>query len=136
MVDSNTKILNILRNYQRQYSTTRQLAKLRQAIDKQTPETDEPELSRQGKREQLVENISREIMDNLIASKTDNPVVSEIKQELEREFNSSFLFYFIPKENRTIIRNSNGEQVSEEERMQIMDRLWELTWNKVNETMV
>jgi len=135
MVDNNTKIQNILRYYQRQSSNTKQLAKLRQAIDKQTPEPDKVQLSSQGKRDKLVENISKEIMDNLITSKTNNPVVTEIKQELEQEFNTSFLFQFIPKENRTIVRNSNGEQVSEEERARIMDRLWDLTRKKVNETM-
>ncbi len=135
MVDSNTKIQNILRNYQRQSSTTKQLAQLRKAIQNQSPETDKTRISSQAKREQLVENISREIMDNLISSKTQNPVVAEIKQELEQEFNSSFLFQFMPKENRTIVRNSNGQEVSEEERQQIMEKLWQLTRKKVNETM-
>lgn len=135
MMDGNTKIQNILRNYQRQSSTNKQLAELRKAVNQKPTENDRVKLSSQGKREQLVENISREIMDNLINSKTENPVVSEIKQELEQEFNTSFLFQFIPKENRTIVRKGNGEQVGELERNQIMDRLWELTRKKVNETM-
>jgi len=135
MVDGNTKIQNILRNYERQSSTTKQLAQLRKAMSQKMPESDKVKLSSQGKREQLVENISKEIMDNLINSKTENPVVEEIKQELEQEFNTSFLFEFSPKENRTIVRNSNREQVSELERTQVMDRLWELTRRKVNETM-
>jgi len=135
MVDGNTKIQNILRNYERQSSTTKQLAQLRKAMNQKMPESDKVKLSSQGKREQLVENISKEIMDNLITSKTDNPVVAEIKQELEQEFNTSFLFEFMPKENRTIVRNSNREQLSEMERIQVMDKLWELTKRKVNETM-
>ena len=135
MVDGNTKIQNILRNYERQSSTTKQLAQLRKAMNQKMPESDKVKLSSQGKREQLVENISKEIMDNLITSKTDNPVVAEIKQELEQEFNTSFLFEFMPKEKRTIVRNSNREQLSEMERIQVMDKLWELTKRKVNETM-
>lgn len=135
MIDNNTKFQNILRNYQRQSSTTSQLAKLRKLVNQEMQETDKAELSRKGKRNQLVENISKEIMDNLLTSKTTNPVVSEIKQELNQEYNTSFLFEFLPKENRTIIRKENGGQVGEEERSEIMDRLWKITKDKVDKTM-
>jgi hypothetical protein len=134
--NSFAKIQNILQQYNRQQYKTKQLAKLRESMPQRPQQGDRVSLSQQGRRQQLVEDIAQEIIHNLLVSGSTNPMVQEVKAELESEVGRPLLFQFLPKENRLDVRKDNGERVSAEEEEHILQRLWDLTRQKVDETMI
>lgn len=136
MSNSFAKIQNILQQYNRQQYKTKQLAKLRESMPQRPQQGDRVSLSQQGRRQQLVEDIAQEIIHNLLVSGSTNPMVQEVKAELESEVGRPLLFQFLPKENRLDVRKDNGERVSAEEEEHILQRLWDLTRQKVDETMM
>lgn len=136
MSNSFAKIQNILQQYNRQQYKTKQLAKLRESMPQSPRSGDRVSLSQQGRRQQLVEDIAQEIIHNLLVSGSTNPMVQEVKAELESEVGKPLLFQFLPKENRLDVRKDNGERVSAEEEEHILQRLWDLTRQKVDETMI
>lgn len=136
MSNSFAKIQNILQQYNRQQYKTKQLAKLRESMPQRPRSGDRVSLSQQGRRQQLVEDIAQEIIHNLLVSGSTNPMVQEVKAELESEVGTSLLFQFLPKANRLDVRKENGERVSAEEEEHILQRLWDLTRQKVDETMI
>ena len=136
MSNSFAKIQNILQQYNRQQYKTKQLAMLRESMPQRPRSGDRVSLSQQGRRQQLVEDIAQEIIHNLLVSGSTNPMVQEVKAELESEVGTSLLFQFLPKENRLDVRKENGERVSAEEEEHILQRLWDLTRRKVDETMI
>ncbi len=136
MSSSFAKIQTILQQYNRQQDKTKQLARLRESIPQRPKTGDTVSLSKQGKRQHLVEDITQEIIHNLLVSGSPNPMVQEVKAELESEIGKSLLFQFLPKENRLDVRKDNGERVTSEEEEHILQRLWDLTRKKVDETMI
>ncbi|PIE68989.1 MAG: hypothetical protein CSA21_04755 [Deltaproteobacteria bacterium] len=91
------------------------------------------------KHDQLVEQISREIIDNLIASGSTNPVVGEIREQLNQEFPDRLLFsYGIPDNELNIvhIEGTASTTLSPEERDKVMVRIWEITREKVGSTII
>ncbi|MFO8031097.1 MAG: DVU0524 family FlgM-associated protein [Desulfohalobiaceae bacterium] len=132
MNTKNPKLQSVLRSYDRQLNKTRHLARVEHALQGEAGSRD------QGisKRERLVQNISQEIVNNLLTSKSQNPVVQEIKTELELEFDTTFCFEFLPKENRVSIRKENQQEADLQEQEQILHRLWTITRNKVDQTML
>ncbi|MFP4392041.1 MAG: hypothetical protein ACOC43_04685 [Desulfohalobiaceae bacterium] len=132
MYTKNPKLQSVLRSYDKQINKTRHLSRNEYAAQGQTEDLKQSS----SKRERLVQNISQEIVNNLLTSKSQNPVVQEIKKELEQEFDTILCFEFLPKENRVYIRKDNQQEIDPQEQEQILHRLWEITRNKVDQTML
>ncbi|TVM18821.1 hypothetical protein DPQ33_04970 [Oceanidesulfovibrio indonesiensis] len=127
---------NMLRGYDKQLVTARRLARYRRALG---AGSDEEPIPREVKRRHLVERIAREIVENLIMSGTDNPVVNDIKERLSNEFETKLTFAFPPSEqDLQIFKQTKGGpvEVTPEEKIRILNRLWQVTLDKVDDTML
>lgn len=128
----------MLRTYGRQLTSAKRLARFRRALRAAGSE-DEVEISRRARRKELVEKIAREIIENLIVSNTDNPMVAEIVNDLERQTGTRYLFeYPLDGTDVQILKETaNGPLVvTGEERLRTMQRLWDMTVEKVDRTML
>ncbi len=128
---------NMLRGYDKQLVTARRLARHRRALAAVEPH--EPEIPREVKRRQLVERVAKEIVENLIIVGSDNPLVQEIHDRLNKEFGMELVFTFPPTEqDLQIYKIAHGREteVTSEEKIRILNRLWQVTLDKVNETML
>lgn len=135
---SPAKVQRMLRTYGRQLTSAKRLARFRRALQASGAE-DEVEISRQARRRELVEKIAREIIENLIVSNTDNPVVTDIVNELERETGTRYLFeYPLDGADVRILKETKNvpQEVTGNERLSVMRRLWELTLQRVDRTML
>jgi phosphoribosylformylglycinamidine (FGAM) synthase PurS component len=130
-------VKNVLQTYDRQLGTTRRLARMGEAL-RQAGVGDRVTLSQDAKRKQMVERVAREIMDNLLVAGSRNPVVQDIQNALEDEFGERFVFCSSSGGGLTILRQGgNGPQELSPDRLQsVLDRLWEITLHKVDETML
>lgn len=129
-------IRNMLLGYDKQLTTARRLARYRRSLGLSG---EEEQIPREVKRKQLVERVAREIVENLIISGSDNPIVTDIKEILELSFNERLYFDFPPTESElSIYRETEAgpQEVSDEEKGKILNRLWAITLDKVNETML
>lgn len=91
------------------------------------------------KRQAMIERVSREIVENLIFVGSTNPIVQEIKEELEKEVHEKLTFTFpVGMMDMQILKDTpNGPQpVSGAELGRILDKLWEITLDKVSATML
>ncbi|SDB44819.1 hypothetical protein SAMN05660653_02156 [Desulfonatronum thiosulfatophilum] len=132
------QVQNMLRHYGQHLDQGRRMARYRMLLQRASPE-DVVNLSQDGRRKQLVEKIAAEIMDSLMVSGSSNPVVLEIKEELEREFGFGMEFRYLPLEPELQILRKEGEELTEvvgEEKQTILQRFWRITLAKVNETML
>lgn len=130
---------NILRVYGRQLDQGRRMARYRMLLQQSLPPGDTVTLSQDVKRRQLVEKVSREIMENLMVSESVNPVVEEIKKNLQREFGFPMEFRYPPLATEIQILRKEGEEAREitgEEKRAILEKLWRITLDTVNETML
>ncbi|WP_457570530.1 DVU0524 family FlgM-associated protein [Desulfovulcanus sp.] len=131
-------VKNIIRVYDRQLTNGRRIARLKKYLQ-QAGQGDSVTISKEAKRRQLVERVAREIIDNLITSGSNNPIVQEIKLELEKEFNQKFIFHYPPsgEEMQILKQGTQGpEELKAEEKDTVLHKLWEITLHKVNETML
>ena len=131
-------VKNIIRVYDRQLTNGRRIARLKKYIQ-QAGQGDSVSISREAKRRQLVERVAREIIDNLITSGSNNPIVQEIKSELEKEFDQKFIFQYPPsgEEMQILKQGTQGlVELKPEEKNTVLHKLWEITLHKVNETML
>lgn len=133
-----TLIKKVLSTYDRQLVNGRKLARLSRYLRKaEVEELDSS--SREIKRRRLVERIAREIIENLITSDSRNPMVEEIKQAISQELNEELIFHYPPsdEEMKIMTQGKDGpEELSTEQRQKVLGMLWEITLNKVNETML
>ena len=78
-------------------------------------------------------------MENLVFSGSDNPIVQDVKTALEHELGERFSFKF-PAEDLSfqVYRETaaGSEKVEAAERLRILDRLWSITLDKVDQTML
>lgn len=125
--------------YSRQLETARRLSRLGQYL-KRSGQTDAITISREAKRLQLVDKVSREIVHNLIGTNSKNPVVQAIRQQLCAEFRSELSFTYSPDgEGLYILKKDEKKKTVKlpaEEKEKIIARMWEITKEKVNETML
>jgi translation initiation factor 2 alpha subunit (eIF-2alpha) len=127
----------MLTNYDQQLVSARRLARYLRAIRMTDPE--QREIMRQYKRRQLIERVSREIIDNLLVTGAQTPIIEDIRQDLEKEYGHSFVFdYPFMEQELQIYRQVNGdhEKLSPEETNKFLGKLWEITLSKVDETML
>lgn len=126
-----------LLQYDRQLVTARRLARVRRLMNKGEEDPSPEEM--EARRRELVERVSREVIENLIIVGSDSPVVKEVREDLERWFGGPLLLEYPPSEARLHIYKVVGEQpreVASEESEAILARLWEITLDKVNSTML
>lgn len=126
----------MLLQYGRQLVTARRLARYDQLLGR-GPRGDTA--SNAAKRQDMVERVAREIMENLIFSGSDNPTVQDVKERLTRELGEELIFRYPPADQDfKIFRIKDGEEreLSEAEKQRAMARLWEVTLRAVDETML
>ncbi|MBI9112207.1 DVU0524 family FlgM-associated protein [Maridesulfovibrio ferrireducens] len=138
MANNPAEIRNMLRTYGKQLTNAKRLARFRRAL-KMSESVDVVTISRQARRRELIEKISREIIENLIVSGNENPVVSDILEQLELDFGERYLFEYPLDGSDVQVLKKSAEGVIDlppEEKSVIMNRLWEITLEKVDRTML
>lgn len=138
MTLKSTYFRNMLRGYDRQLVTGRRLARYTRTLHGGGLE-DEVRESREIKRRALVERVSREIVENLILSGSQNPLVASIKEQLNQEFGNRLSFTYPPSEQdlQVFIETTGGpREIAPHEKVQVLNRLWQITLDKVDETML
>ncbi|MFV0347197.1 MAG: DVU0524 family FlgM-associated protein [Halodesulfovibrio sp.] len=131
-------IRNMLLKYDKQLVTARRLARYNQALRLLRGEEEEsvpPDV----KRGMMVERIAREVMESLILSGSDNAVVQEIKKQLEEEVGETLIFKYPPTElDLQVFRETpqGPVEVSPAEKAVIMEKLWNISLDKVDSTML
>ena len=126
----------MLLQYGRQLIASRRLARYEQLLGRGQRRDAE---STAAKRQDMVERVAREIMENLIFSGSDNPTVQEVKERLIRELGEELIFRYPPADRDfKIFRTRSGEEkeLSEAEKQRAMALLWEITLRTVDETML
>lgn len=127
----------MLLRYSRQLVAARRLARYDQLLGR-GPQYDSEEA--EAKRRAMVERIAREIMENLIFSGSNNPVVEEVQARLAEESGEEYVFRYPPAEQDFQIFRavSDGEEValSQGEKQTVMGHLWDVTLRTVDATML
>lgn len=128
----------MLKTYGRQLNSARRLERFKRSLAG-TEAEDEVQISRLAKRRMLVEQVAREIIENLMAAGSENETVQEIRDALEAEFGERLELAYPPGEPDMRIYRFTEEgptEVSIEERNLIIKRLWDITLEKVDDTML
>lgn len=128
----------MLRTYGRQLTSARRLARFKQSLEAAGAE-EELTISRMAKRRLLVEQVAREIVENLVVSRSENEVVQDILHQMEREFDGPLEFAYPPAEVDLQVFRITGQgpvEVTGPDKQTVFNRLWEVTLEKVNETML
>ena len=126
---------NMLLQYDRQLVTARRLARLKAELRERMPAA----VPTETKRRVMVEHVARELLDNLLFTGSDNPVVREVRQELNRTLHGEYSFRYPPgEEDVRIFREEpdGSRELTSEERKHILAALWEITLAKVDATML
>ena len=131
-------VKTVVRTYDQHQDTGRRIARFKKYMDR-AGQGDSVSISKEAKRKQMVEKVTREIVDNLIGSDSANPVVTEIKDQLARELGGGVVFQYPANgDGLQILRNTpqGVTELTNGEKDAFMQRLWEVALNKVNETML
>jgi hypothetical protein len=127
----------MLLQYGKQLIAARRLARYERLMGRRQRIDSDAVLAR---RRALVERIAREIIENLLFSGSENPIVQEVRRSLERETGQEHIFRYPPAEEefRILRRTPEGgeEELTEEERRRLMTRLWEVSLRVVDATML
>lgn len=132
------QVKTMLKTYGKQLTSAKRLARFRRAL-KMAGAQDQVTISREAKRREMVERVAKEIIENLIVSGTDTPIVTQIMQELESDFNRRIILeYPLDGDDMVILMETEAGPVEAEpeEARVIMQRLWDLTLETVNATML
>lgn len=141
---------NMLLQYDRQLVTARRLAKIRPGMEPglDTRQDVRPgdllpnqgeSLTPEAKRRTMVEHVTRELLDNLLFTGSNNPVVEEVRQELNQQLGGEYTFWYPPGEvDVHIIRETpdGRHELNSKERKEVMAALWDITLAKVDATML
>lgn len=131
-------IRNMLLKYDKQLVTARRLARYDKAL-RLARGDEEQSVPRDVKRGIMVERVAREVMESLLLSGSDNPIVQEIKQQLEKEVGEKLTFKYPPTELDLQVYRETPEgpvEVSPAEKAVIMEKLWHISLDRVNATML
>jgi hypothetical protein len=127
----------MLLRYSRQLVAARRLARYDQLLGRGPQYGSE---ATETKRRAMVERVAREVMENLIFSGSDNPVVQEVQSRLAEESGEDYTFRYPPAEQDFQIfrTDPDGEEVelSQGEKQMVMGRLWDVTLRTVDATML
>lgn len=144
---------HMLLQYGRQLTTARRIARHRQAMRLASGE--EPAVPAETRRRLMIERITGEVVENLLLTGSDSPIVEEVKARLERELGSSIVFRYPPGElDMRIYRerktpsapgdaespvpaaDMEREEILGEDKMRIMDTVWRIAREIVDDTML
>lgn len=132
-------VKTVLRTYDQQLDAGRRISRL-QKFMRQAEAADSVSISQEAKRRLLVERVSREIVDNLVGSASTNPIVQEIRQALDEEFGPGLVFRYPPDgdELEILRKDETGtpRAITNGEKDRFMHRLWQITYDKVDATML
>lgn len=130
---------NMLRTYGRQITTSRRLARYRRTLQAAGTQ-DQVEISREAKRRELVHKVTAEIVESLIVTGSENPVVADIKKDLEAAFRTKFHFAYPPEDQDLqifkVLGANEAVEVTGPERVRVLETLWRIALEKVDETML
>lgn len=130
------QVRKMLRNYGKQIGIARRIARHRLAT-LGVPEGEEA--ARAARRRVLVEQVAREIVENLLAAESENEVVGEIRLKLREELGIEVEVFYPPEElGMKVFVSEEGvmREARNEEAQAIMSRLWEIALETVNDTML
>ncbi len=128
----------MLRTYGKQLTSAKRLARFKRALVLSGAQ-DQVSISREAKRREMVERISQEVIENLLVSGQENPVVIGVLEDLEQDLGERVLFdYPLDGGEVQILRQTEAgpREVDPEEKMRILRRLWEITLDRVDGTML
>lgn len=129
---------NILEIYTKELNQGRRIARLKRILKQLGQDT--VTISPEAKRRQMVEKVAREIIENLLTSESQNPIVLEIKADLEKEVGKKLIFKYPPPNGddlHILKKTTKGiEELTVEEKEHILQKLWEITIKKVDSTML
>ncbi len=131
-------VQNMLMGYDRQLVSARRLARYRRSLQAARGE-EEPSIPPEVKRRELVERVAREIVENLIISGSKSPIVEAIKLQLEEDLGQPIHFTYPPTEHDLQIFKETDQgavEVDPQEKGAILHRLWKITLDKVDATML
>lgn len=142
---------NMLLQYDRQLVAARRLARIRPQMEPDpVPAGAEPraglaqpgedgETTAEARRRVMVEHVARELLENLLFTGSDNPIVEEVRQELDRQLDGRYTFWYPPGEVdvRIVREGPDGRhELTSEERKEVLTALWDITLAKVDATML
>lgn len=128
----------MLRTYGRQITTAKRLARYQRTL-RAAGTQDQVSISREAKRHELVQKVAQEVMENLLVEGNENTVVRGILARLEAEIGEKLVFDYPPMEQELQIYRVRGEEAQEVapgERAAVMERLWRITLETVDDTML
>lgn len=128
---------HMLLQYGRQLTTARRLDRHRQAM--RLAAGFQPESSPEEKRVLMVRRVTGEVVENLLLTGSDNPVVLEVKHRLNQALGEEITFRYPPGELDMLLFRTGAhgeEEVTDEEKTKIMHLLWSIAEEAVNETML
>ncbi|MBU1229159.1 MAG: hypothetical protein KKA55_03235 [Proteobacteria bacterium] len=128
----------MLRTYGKQLTSAKRLARFKRALAVSGAQ-DTVSISREAKRRELVERISQEVIENLLVNGEENPVVTGVLEDLEQDLGERVLFdYPLDGGEVQILRQTEegSREVGPEDKMRILRRLWEITLDRVDGTML
>ncbi|GAB6887912.1 hypothetical protein JCM13304A_14100 [Desulfothermus okinawensis JCM 13304] len=128
------KIINAIQRYYVQQNRSKRIILLKNDLTRELSE-DKVSLSKDGKRKELISRLTKEVVNNLILAKNQPEIVEEIKQELENEYGHKLLFKFNPKEKSLTVRREDKRPLSDEEQENLLKRIWDITYNKLNSVL-
>lgn len=127
----------MLLQYGRQLIAARRLARYEEALGRQRHADTEAALAR---RQHMIERIAQEVMDNLLFSGSDNPVVRDVKDRLSAELGATFVFRYPPADRDFKIFRLDDEGKEHElparDKDAVLGRLWDITLRTVDATML
>lgn len=128
----------MLRTYGKQLTSAKRLARFKRALVLSGAQ-DQLTISREAKRKELVERIAQEVIENLLVNGQENPVVNGVLEDLEQDLGEKVLFdYPLDGGEVQILRQTaeGPKEITPEEKMRILRRLWEITLDRVDGTML
>jgi hypothetical protein len=131
-------VRTMLQTYGKQLMHTRRLNKLMRGMRLAQGEAISP-LDREIKRQQMIERVAREILDNLLVTGAENPIVDEIRVELQLALGAEFIFeHPFMEQDLQIFRSTSSGPVRLEsgEANRVLSKLWDITLAKIDRTML
>jgi hypothetical protein len=128
----------MLRTYGKQLTSAKRLARFKRALVLSGAQ-DQLTISREAKRKELVERIAQEVIENLLVNGQENPVVNGVLEDLEQDLGEKVLFDYPLDGGEVQLLRQTGEgprEIDPDEKMRILRRLWEITLDRVDGTML
>lgn len=127
----------MVKSYGKQLVSARRLARYLRAL--RAGREDQVTISREARRQAMVERVAREIVDNLVVTGADNPVVGDILDELHRRIGARLVFEypFMEQELQIFRETPKGlTRLEPDEAHEVLAMVWAIALEKVDATMI